>query len=375
MIHPVATVRPPEVAQAHRRPVASRPATGRTVAGRPISGSRARRRTVLAAAAAVPVAGALVACSREEPRSQDAQQQVDEVTLLTSFGLLGRDSYAHVALEHGFFADAGMEVTIEPGSGANPNVQALLAGQAQFAVADFSGAIIAAGQGMTGVVALAAVQQLPLAALMAVDEQITVPADISGRRVGLPAGAATDLLFDAWAAQAGVQDVQRVEMGPQDLVAALVSGQVDAIGQFVVGLPLVQAAAGDRTVTVLPYSDFLTDMYGIALLTTAELAAQDPDLCGRFRDALLLGLDYAIGNPQRAGQALSGHNPSADAEVAAEEVRLMAPYVDPGTQALGHMSETKVARSVALMQSLGAIEDWVGPAGLVAFDLVPGAEA
>ena len=73
------------------------------------------------------------------------------------------------------------------------------------------------------------------------------------------------------------------------LIGALVSRQVDAIGQFVVGEPLVAAAAEGRPVTVLPYDEYLGDMYGVCLLTRPALADSHPELCARFRDALLAG--------------------------------------------------------------------------------------
>ena len=37
------------------------------------------------------------------------------MTYLTSFGNFGRDSYAWVAKEKGFFKDAGFDVEIKPG--------------------------------------------------------------------------------------------------------------------------------------------------------------------------------------------------------------------------------------------------------------------
>lgn len=329
-----------------------------------------RRAFGKSAACVAASTGLATACGK----GTDAQSSLAEVTYLTSFGQLGRDAYAYVAQDRGYFAEANLSVTIEPGSGSNPNLQALLGGQAQFAAFDLSGAVIARDAGADGFVAIAAVQQLPLAALMSIDPGVRRPADVAGKRVGLPAGAVTELLFPTWAELAGV-DVSRVEqvpLGPTELVPALAAGQVDVIGQFVVGKPLVAAATGVEP-TVLPYSDVLTDLYGIGLHTTTELVADDPQLCLRFRDALLNGLAYALANPAEAGEILHQHNPSADPEVAGEEMRLMYPWAWVPAGELGEIDPDRLARSVALLQSAGAITGWVEPEELVAFDLTPGA--
>src|SRR5690606_22538944 len=92
---------------------------------------------------------------------------------------------------------------------------------------------------------VAAIQQRNLSAVMTLDPKLSHPLDLAGRTVGLPAGAVTELLFPAYVQAVGLApgDVTTVPMEGSALIGALVSGQVDAIGQFVVGQPLVAAAA------------------------------------------------------------------------------------------------------------------------------------
>lgn len=87
------------------------------------------RRQVLAAAALAPATQALLGCRADKPTAGFVQP----VTYLTNFGALGRDAYPYLALEEGFFDEAGLAVTIEPGTGTTGNLQGLLAGRAQFA--------------------------------------------------------------------------------------------------------------------------------------------------------------------------------------------------------------------------------------------------
>lgn len=334
-----------------------------------------RRRTLLAGTAAGSAAALASGCAPSD-QGTPGPAGGEPVTLMTSFGAFGRDAYTWVAVAKGFFAEAGFDVTVEPGDGTEANVQILAGQTAEFAVFDLTGAIIARAQGATGFTTLAAVQQLPLAAVMCRNPELDHPMDLHGHTVGLPAGAATDLLFTLWAEAAGVDlsQVRQEAMSPPELVPALTAGRVDAIGQFVVGRPLVQGAL-DGEVTMFPYGDYLSDLYGIGLHTTTTRAEHDPEGCIRFRDALLRGLEYAVEHPDEAGQILHEAVPESDPETAAEELRLMHPYVTANAQPAGALSLSKLARAVALLQAANVIDRWVEPEDIVDEALILDAES
>lgn len=338
------------------------------------------RRWLLGAGATVPLAGVLAACGGEESPedSNGGNGTPDRVTYLTSFGQLGRDAYAYVAQDLGFFSENGIDVTIESGAGGNPNMTTLLGGQAQFVVFDMSAAIIAKDQGTDGFTAIAAIHQLPPVALMTGDPDIRNPADLQGRTVGIAPGTVTELLFPTWMEQANADpsQVEVIPVNPPDLVSALLSGGVDAIEQFVMGEPLIANAVGGA-VNVLAYSDFLTDLYGVCLMTTTELATDNPDLCRRFRDALLRGLEYSLANPQEAGEILVNHAPEANPEVAGRELELMRSYSEPLSGPLGTIDPVRLGRAISLLHSAGAIsvDTALEPEDLADFSLVPGGTA
>lgn len=79
--------------------------------------------------------------------------------------------------------------------------------------------------------------------------------------------------------------------------------QVDAIGQFVVGKPLIEKAAGGKTAVALPFSDVMPDLYGNFLVTSDKTVTENPELAKKFTAALIKGLDYAIENPDEAGRS------------------------------------------------------------------------
>lgn len=341
------------------------------------------RRRLLGAVGAAALLPALVGCG--DGRSAAPRDgEPDQVTYLTAFGESGRDAYARVALVKGFFAEANLAVRIEPGAAGDANHQALAGGAAQFASVDSAGALIRYANGEDDSFQIvAAIHQLPLIGLVAfADRGIRRPRDLVGRTVGLAAGSIAETLWPAYANLAGI-DTDRVTTVPtsgQTQVQELVAGRLDAIGLFVVGTPGIEAAGGGRKVVSFPFSDFLADLYGAVLVTPKRMIEQNPDLVRRFTGALLRGLEYAVANPQEAGEILHEAQPTQDPRVAAAELELMRPYVYAGLgpeEQAGHLDPARMTRAMALLASLGEITEDInrihdpdGNTGVVNYDVL-----
>jgi len=336
------------------------------------------RRSALVAALGAVTAAATAACSDDSSDPKPASSgggSVDKINYMTSFGTFGREAYAYVAKKKGFFTDAGLDVTIKPGNGSGDNIKLLAGGQADMVVVDFAALAIAVGKGqVSGMTAFAAVLQRSLAGVMTLDGYgITTPKDLEGKKIGDPSGSIIGTLFPTYAKLAGIDasKVQFVNLPAPSLPSSLATHSVDAIGQFVVGKPTIEAAAGGKTAVSLSYSEFLTDLYGNTVLTSDKLAKEKPDVVKRFRDALLKGLTYSIDNPDEAGQILAGEIPTAKAPVAAAELKIMASFVRGSSSAVGALEPDRVARALAILSGSGTIPSGLKPEQIVSFDLTP----
>jgi NitT/TauT family transport system substrate-binding protein len=300
--------------------------------------------------------------------------KTEKVNYATGFGTFGREAYVYVGIDKGYFRDAGIEVTVTPGNGTGENLKLITAGKVDFAPVDFTGDLIQVGGGkVQGVTAVAAIQQRTLACIMTLEGRgITSPKDLEGHTVGDPTGSTIGLMFPTYAKLANIDasKVKFVNVAPPQLPQTLAAGTVDTIGQFVVGTPTISKAAGGKKAVVLPYSDYISDVYGNVLVTSTKLAEQKPELVKKFTGALLKALQYAIDHPDEAGQILHGHVSTADPTTAAAELTLMKQYVSSGT-AIGVLDQQRVARSIALMQGANAIPAGLQPDQLVSFNLVP----
>jgi NitT/TauT family transport system substrate-binding protein len=304
-------------------------------------------------------------------------RSVTQVTYLTGFSLRGQESYMYVAVEKGFFREAGLSVDIKAGAGTGENLKLLLAGQVDFAVLDLTGALIEYGgpNKARGFTVVAAIHQGTLSCIMALEGSgIRSPRDLVGRSIGYQPGGVNYTLFPVYAKLAGIDPttVRWVTVAPAQLPTLLAAGKLDAITQLVVGKPAVQNAAKGRKPVTLPYSDYLTDPYGNALAVSTKTAGEKSDLVRRFRDAMLRGLRYAVDHPDEAGDIFAKHVNGYPAKVAADETALLAPYVRTADGSpLGAVDASRVARGVALLQSGGVITGPIAPDEVVSFGLTP----
>ncbi|MPV36911.1 ABC transporter substrate-binding protein [Georgenia subflava] len=343
------------------------------------------RRRALNTTAALAGIFALAACSATSGQTDEAsggatdgtsstsRSETDEVTYLTSFNTFGRDAYVYVASEKGYFEEAGIDVTIQPGSGTVDVMKLVASGSADFGTGDFSTVVVTVANEDLPVTTVGVIHQKSLAAIVTLgDRGIAEPTDLEGKQIGDQPGSTNEVIFPTYAAAAGLDPatVEFVPAAPPALPQLLVSGQVDGIGQFVVGEPLIAAAASGKDVVVLPYGDVLPELYGNVLVTSEELAGSDPELVSRFTEALLKGLEYSIENPEETGEILKKYQPTQDADVAATEVELMAPYVDVDGTDIGAIDQARVQSVIDIMAP--ALETEIAPADVVDFDLAPG---
>ncbi|MFE9104422.1 ABC transporter substrate-binding protein [Actinomadura geliboluensis] len=282
----------------------------------------------------------------------------DTVHYLTSFNTFGRDAFAYVAEEKGYFKEAGLDVDIKPGSGTVDVMKLLAGGRADFGAGDFTTALITIAKQKLPVTAVGMVHQKSLAAVVALDGGgIATPKDLEGKTIGDQPGSTNQVTFPVYAKAAGIDagKVKFVPSAPPALPQLLATGKVDAIGQFVVGRPLVEKAAQGKKAVILPYGDVLPDLYGNALLASSKVAKEKPELVKKFSAALFKGLQYSIAHPEETGEILKKRQPTQDAAVAAAEVRAMAPYVAPQGATVGAVDKARVEENIRLLGEAGAI--------------------
>jgi len=342
-----------------------------------------RRSRVLAATLLAAVLVSASACSSSDDDStkssggstSGASGELKKVTYVTAFGAVGRDSFAWVAKEKGFFKDAGLDVTIEKGAGNAQNLGLIKSKKAEFAALDFTGAEIQAGLGaFTNWRAVAAIHQQTLVAIMTTkDTNITKPADLVGKKVATGKGSVSELLFPAYAKLAGF-DNKQVTIQPVQAITLnqlMAKRQTDALSTFLLSKKALETAS-KKDVVVMPYSEYLSDLFGNAIIARDDVIASDKDEVKKFVGAAMKGLQYTLDNPEEAAKIMNKAEPAAAVPAAIGEINAMKPYVaPPNGGAIGHMDQERVARSIAVLQGNGLMPAGLTPDKVVDFSFIP----
>ena len=290
--------------------------------------------------------------------------QAIEVNFITDFGFNGRHAYYYVALDKGYYKAEGLDVKILRGQGSIDAVKKVASGAAMIGFADAGALALARGNDNIPVKMLAIVYATPPHAIFAVaDGGIKGPKDLEGKTVADSAFSAIPLIFKAYAQATGVdaQKVKWISAESAALPALLATGKVDAIGQFTVGQPLLEAAVKPKALVRLAYKDAGLDYYANGIIATEATIKDQPDVLKAFIRATLKGMRDAFANPTEAGQILNKYHKEISPEVAKGETELVKELaVIPGHK-MGVIDEGRIKRTIDIMAKSYTMKQPVQP--------------
>jgi len=325
-------------------------------------------------------------CSDSSTDEGDAAAPAaDKVTYVTAFGAAGRDAFAWIAQEKGYFAQQHLDVTIQLGKATGENLKALAGGQAQFANLDLTGAMLAANAKTTSgsppykdFRAVLAVHQQTLVSIMAIKGSgINSPRDLTGKRIAAAANSVNQLLFPGYARLAGIDPtgIRWVAVQPAQLGQVLAGGKADALSTFLIGRPTIEKVTQqvkNAPVVVFPYSQYLPDLLGNAIVAPTALCTGKPDLVKRFREAMRQALIYTVQHPDEAAALLHQKQPTTQAAAASAEIKLMTPSVTAqGEAGIGTITKHRMARAITALQQADLVDAGLTPEDVVDFDVMP----
>ena len=305
---------------------------------------RIMKTTLAIAVCACLAAGALV------PRAGAA---AEKLTLLLDWFVNPDHAPIYVALEKGYFKEAGIDLEVVAPADPNDPPKLVAAGKADLAISYQPQLHIQVDEGLP-LSRIATLVATPLNTLLVLDDgPIATLADLTGRTIGFSVGGFEDALLRAMLEPHGIrmEDVTLVNVN-FSLSPSLLSGQVDAVIGAYRNFELNQMDLEGR-----PGRAFYVEEHGVPpydeLIVVARPDRQGDPLLRRFVDALERGVQFLVNHPDASWRLFLRGRDELDDELNARAWRDTLPRFALRPAAL---DTARYARFAAFLEAQGLIE-------------------
>ncbi len=233
----------------------------------------------------------------------------------------------YVAVEKGYFKDAGIEIEFD--YSFETDAMALVgADQLRFAVVSGEQVLLARAQGLPVVYVGAWYQKYPVAVVSKAAQGIKSPADLKGRKIGLPGLFGANYIgLDAllFSAGLGESDVTLDSIGFTQ-VESVAADRDEAASVYAANEP-VQLRALGFDINELLVADYV-QLASNGLITNEKTIASNPDLVRRMVAAMVNGIAYTIQNPDEAFEISKKYVENLAAADAATQKEVLARSIE-----------------------------------------------
>ncbi len=224
---------------------------------------------------------------------------------------------AHLlALEKGWFEEAGLDIEFSTGKGATLAIQTLGLGKVDMTFVAVSACVIGRSQGIP--VKCVAAYEKPPFAIVTADPEITTPYDLVGKRIGLQVASVATIFYHVLMEKLGI-DMTKIEEVPigYDIVSPIASDEVDAVAAWGDGFITLQRSGYPDARSIFT-SEYGVGGYGMGTLTTDSFAKNNPDVIRKVLDVLIRAYKYTYDTPghmDEAADIVVKYNPDMNRDI------------------------------------------------------------
>jgi NitT/TauT family transport system substrate-binding protein len=249
------------------------------------------------------------------------------------------------AIEKGYFAEEGLDVSYERGFGNADTISKLGTGKYDMAFSDIYNAMEFNDKNPNDkIIAVAFYQnKAPFSIVTFKANGIKTPADLVGKKIGAPAGDGPRKLFPLFAKEVKIapDSVTWETMEPKLRETFLLQGKVDAVSGFYTSVipSLIKGGKTMDDIQIFFYDEFGLDFYGNGILVKQAFADKSPDAIKAFLRAYFRGMQEVVKDPSAALDLVVSTDQSKLMDREAEKLRLKLAiermYVTPELEAAG----------------------------------------
>lgn len=272
-------------------------------------------------------------------------QAQDKITIQTDWAPHGMHAGLLLAVEKGWFAEAGLDVDVQDGRGSNATIQQVAAGQIDIGFAQLGAMASAIYSGMPITSIMGFVRAGDNGLMVPRDSGWTTLEDLKGKRIAVPAGGATSAFADAFFEAAGFSrsDFNVINVDSSAMVSTYTSGGADAALSTVAFFkPIVEAARPSEGIL---FSDVGLRVPGYGLVVLRDTLDAMPEQLETFVAVQERTWEYIFdGNEEEAADAIISQRPDMrlDRDVRLGQLKAYMPlFATPNTEGkpIGWQSE------------------------------------
>ncbi|GAA5236332.1 ABC transporter substrate-binding protein [Verticiella sediminum] len=265
----------------------------------------------------------------------------------------------YVAQGKNFYADAGLDLTINPG-GPNLNVETLVAsGSDQFGLASGSeGLLHSRAKGLPIVGIGMNLQQTPNMYVAFKDSGIDSIEDFRGKRVSTWFTGAQYILYSVLA-KAGIKQSELTIVPQPATTTQFVNRQLDVATVNVYNSLIALQTQGVTDLVLFKAEDYGVSSPQDVVIASERIVADKPEVVQAFLDATLKGWKYAFENKAEAVDIVMAAAPGLDRrhqELMLDEIEKLMYAGQGSTRGLGVIDVDTLASVQQMLLDYGALE-------------------
>lgn len=305
-----------------------------------------------------PLAGALGAALL---MAASGAQAAEDVTFVLNWVAGGDHAPVYWAKEQGWYADAGIDLTIEEGRGSAASVQKVGAGAAPFGIADLATALQGRGQGADVVGVMAIYANSPYGLYWQKSSGIEDVQGLRGKKIGNPP---FDAARQMWPAIADAIDlpadaVEWVNIKPDAKIQSLKAGVIDATTSFYNIHYIFERVFGDD-MGFVALRDIGFNPYGNSIIVNGDYMRAHPDVVENFVKVTQKAYATCLADPAPCNQALAEAASQKIEDVDANWALVVELMDHPVTRqnALGYFDPARLEQDYKWVAASFGIEDY-----------------
>ncbi|SDG27806.1 ABC transporter substrate-binding protein [Pelagibacterium luteolum] len=248
-----------------------------------------------------------------------AMAQTTQLNMVLNWKYQGPQGWFFLAEDRGYFAEEGIELLMDQGNGSGAAVPLVANGTYDVGFGDINALVelTATQEGNMPKAVFMLYNQPPFAIAVKSDSDIMSADDLNGRMLGGPASDGALKLFPAFCdlADLDCDSIEVTNMQPNLREQMLMNEQIEGAFGYVNTLRFGAMAMGvnvDEDLRFIRYGDFGMDLYSNAIIVSADLIENQPEVVEGLVRAINRGVKDALADPQAAVEAVADREPLID---------------------------------------------------------------